>query len=80
MDQLIGRVDLLEIIDGRTAKQSHLDLQVILNSSRRQAEEMAHYKKRRNNPFDEGVLNAKILEDFNKKDNSLTENKIYKNK
>ncbi len=64
VDELIGRVDLLQIIEGQTSKQEHLDLQVILNSSKRPSEEMAHYKNKKNDPFDIGLLNQTIIKDY----------------
>jgi len=76
VDKLIGRVDLLEIIEGQTSKQEHLDLQVILNSSKRPNNEMAHYKNKRNTPFDIGKLNQKILQDY-KESNGASSKKTY---
>jgi glutamate synthase (NADPH/NADH) large chain len=76
VDKLIGRVDLLEIIEGQTSKQEHLDLQVILNSSKRPNNEMAHYKNKRNPPFDIGKLNQKILQDY-KESNGASSKKTY---
>jgi len=64
IDELIGRVDLLEIIQGNTSKQNNLELQVILNSSKRPDDKMAHYKNIRNDPFDHGELNKKILTEY----------------
>lgn len=67
LDELIGRTDLLEIINGSTVKQSHLNLQVILDSAARPKDSAAHYKGVRNTPFDKGVLNSNIVREFNQK-------------
>jgi len=64
LDLLIGRTDLLIILDGETKQQKHLNLQVILDSAKRPNSRQAHYKGLRNPPFDNGELNQKILSDF----------------
>ncbi|WP_444994371.1 glutamate synthase large subunit [Aliikangiella sp. IMCC44359] len=64
LDELIGRTDLLQIISGKTAKQNHLDLQIILDSSKRPENTPPHYQGLRNMPYDKGVLNQKLLEDL----------------
>jgi len=64
LNELIGRTDLLEVIEGRTQKQNHLDLQVILDSAKRPDKGAAHYQQLRNEPFDKGELNQKILTDY----------------
>ncbi len=81
IDELIGRTDLLEVIGGSTEKQSHLNLQVILNSSRRPENSAPHYQGIRNEPFDKGVLNQKILADYkaNKKGADVDFNYSIKN-
>lgn len=67
LNELIGRTDLLSIVDGATSKQNNLDLQVILDSARRPLSGAAHYQGVRNRPFDKGVLNQKILADCQRK-------------
>ncbi|TQV86383.1 glutamate synthase large subunit [Aliikangiella coralliicola] len=69
LDELIGRTDLLEIAEGRTTKQNHLNLQVILDSAKRPENGAAHYQRIRNVPFDKGELNQKIINDFNEQIN-----------
>jgi len=63
LDQLIGRTDLLSLLDGETEQQKHLNLQVILDSAKRPNNQQAHYQNIKNPPFDKGVLNQKILND-----------------
>lgn len=64
LDQLIGRTDLLVLIEGQTNQQKHLNLQVILDSAKRPNSSQAHYQGITNPPFDKGVLNQKILSDY----------------
>lgn len=64
LNLLIGRTDLLEIIPGNNERQKNLQLQVILDSSKRPEAGAAHYEEKRNMPFDQGKLNARILADF----------------
>ncbi|TQV76950.1 glutamate synthase large subunit [Aliikangiella marina] len=64
LNELIGRTDLLTIIEGKTDKQNHLDLRVILDSAKRPNSGPAHYEGKRNLPFDKGLLNQKIVADF----------------
>ena len=61
IDQLIGRTDLLEIIEGSTDKQKNLQLQIVLDSARRPKSGAKHYLGVRNQPFDQGRLNAQIV-------------------
>jgi glutamate synthase (NADPH/NADH) large chain len=61
LDELIGRTDLLAVIEGRTSKQKQLNLQVILDSAKRPAQGAPHYKNIINTPFDKGELNQSIL-------------------
>ena len=69
LDLLIGRTDLLSLVEGNTEQQKHLDLQVILDSAKRPTSSrgsdpsQAHYQNLRNPPFDKGVMNQKILKD-----------------
>ncbi len=63
LDELIGRTDLLELIAGNTRKQNNLDLSRILESAKRPQQGAAHYQGERNDPFDKGLLNLKILKD-----------------
>ncbi|MEM9100825.1 MAG: glutamate synthase large subunit [Pseudomonadota bacterium] len=61
LTDLIGRTDLLEILPGETAKQSHLDLNVILQSAQRQVKTSYFYQETPNNPYDQGELNQHLL-------------------
>ncbi len=61
IDQLIGRTDLLQIVEGKTAQQSKLNLGVILETARRPDSSQAHYQNLPNDPFDEGKLNRIIV-------------------
>ena len=63
LNDLIGRTDLLEIIEGRTSKQNNLNLQVILDSAKRPEKSAPHYMGLRNTPFDKGELNQTVLND-----------------
>ncbi len=64
LDQLIGRTDLLEIVQGETSQQRNLKLEVILASAKRPEFGAKHYQQVRNEPFDPGQLNLKILADY----------------
>ena len=60
LTDLIGRTDLLEIVAGKTAKQSGLDLSKLLYSPQVPAGS-ARYCTQNNAPFDKGRLNAEIM-------------------
>lgn len=62
LTDLIGRTDLLEIIEGTTAKQNRINLQSLLETSEPQPEK-AVFCTETNPPFDEGLLNQRILQD-----------------
>lgn len=62
LTDLIGRTDLLEIIEGTTAKQSKINLQSLLATSVPQAG-TAVFCTEKNPSFDEGLLNQRILRD-----------------
>jgi len=63
LNLLIGRTDLLSLLNGKTKQQKHLDLQIILDSAKRPNSKQAYYQGTRNNPADKGILNQKILRD-----------------
>ena len=63
LDELIGRTDLLELLEGVTGKQKHLDLTPILNAAKRPQNSPAHYMGIINEPFDKGILNQQIVND-----------------
>ena len=60
LTDLIGRTDLLEIIEGKTAKQRGLDLSKLLYSPQVPVGS-ARYCTQTNEPFDKGRLNAEIV-------------------
>jgi glutamate synthase (NADPH/NADH) large chain len=65
LTELIGRVDLLEVIDGVTAKQAKLDLSPIIYSDDLIRSKPQFCRVERNQPFDQGFkaeqMVAKIL-------------------
>ncbi len=78
LDNLIGRTDLLQLLNGTTSKHENLDLSKILNAAKRPKTGAAHYKGMRNNPFDKGVLNQRILDDFKVCNKHTTLTQSYK--
>lgn len=60
LTDLIGRTDLLEIIEGTTAKQSKINLQSLLETSEPHVG-AAVFCTENNPPFDEGLLNQRIV-------------------
>ncbi|MAD17000.1 MAG: glutamate synthase large subunit [Alteromonadaceae bacterium] len=63
LDDLIGRTELLEILPGVTAKQSHLDLSPILAKPKAGSHTKLFCSEIANNPLDKGDLNVQILND-----------------
>ena len=61
LEDLIGRTDLLAILEGDTAKQQHLDLQPILHQPYGY-DEKPRYCSRLNPPYDPATLNQQIVE------------------
>jgi glutamate synthase (NADPH/NADH) large chain len=61
LTDLIGRTDLLEIIEGKTAKQRGLDLSRLLYAPK-VPEGSARFCTQNNAPFDKGLLNKAIVE------------------
>ncbi|MGB1236774.1 MAG: glutamate synthase large subunit [Pseudomonadales bacterium] len=60
LEDLVGRVDLLDVIEGKTNRQKNLDLSAILSDGG-VAPDMAHTcQVERNDPYDPGALNAKM--------------------
>jgi len=62
LTDLIGRTDLLEVLDGFTSKQLKLDLSGILEAPQPLVEN-GLFCQQNNPPFDRGVLNLRIVED-----------------
>ncbi|GAA5215980.1 glutamate synthase large subunit [Corallincola platygyrae] len=60
LTDLIGRTDLLEIVDGFTAKQSRLTLEPLLETFEPK-DGLAPYHQELNAPHDKGELNARLL-------------------
>lgn len=56
LDDLIGRVELLECIEGNTAKQKKLDLSPVLHTDDLLASKPQRCEQPRNEPFDKGEL------------------------
>ena len=61
MEALVGRVDLLQELDGDTAKQQRLDLSPILHSEDNGRAQTCQAE--RNEPFDKGELAEQMVED-----------------
>ena len=56
MEELVGRTDLLEMLEGTTGKQRNLDLMPILANDHIPADKPHTVKVARNKPYDEGLL------------------------
>jgi glutamate synthase (NADPH/NADH) large chain len=64
LTDLIGRVDLLEILDGHTDKQRRLDLKAILSDGGVSADKPQFCLEPRNTPFDKGELAEQMVADM----------------
>ncbi|MFA5631853.1 MAG: glutamate synthase large subunit [Porticoccaceae bacterium] len=64
LEELIGRVDLLEILPGSTAKQHKLDLRPIVHSDELLADKPQFCTRSRNEPFDKGLLAERMVADM----------------
>ncbi len=62
LDELIGRVDLVELQPGRTARQARLDLSPIVSDAGISPSEPQFCTELRNEPFDKGELAEAMLE------------------
>ncbi len=62
--ELIGRTDLLERIEGDTDKQRRLDLSRLLRNDHIPADKPNYCQVARNEPFDKGTLNRKIVDEI----------------
>ena len=62
LEELIGRTDLLEVLEGQTAKQHHLDLTPLLGSDHVPADKPQFCGVERNPPFDKGLLAEKMVD------------------
>ncbi|HNG61431.1 MAG TPA: glutamate synthase large subunit, partial [Cellvibrionaceae bacterium] len=63
LKELIGRVDLLEVIEGQTPRQSKLDMSPILYSDDLIKSKPQYCQVARNEPFDQGLLAERIVAD-----------------
>jgi glutamate synthase (NADPH/NADH) large chain len=64
LEELIGRVDLLEILPGDTSKQQKLDLKPIVHVDDFLADKPQFCVQARNKPFDKGELAEKMVADI----------------
>ncbi|MGJ8679036.1 glutamate synthase large subunit [Paraglaciecola sp.] len=71
LDDLIGRTDLLKVLDGVTAKQNKLDLSPILAKPEEGDHTKLFCSQENNEPADKGDLNQQLLTDLQ----SAVENK-----
>lgn len=62
LEQIIGRVDLLEAIEGTSARQHKLDLSPILHTDELLDSKPQFCEVTRNEPFDKGLLAERIVE------------------
>ena len=63
LEELIGRTDLLEILEGSTNKQQRLDLSPILSDGGVGADKPRYCVEPRNEPFDKGELAEQMVAD-----------------
>lgn len=64
MEELIGRTDLLEMLDGATAKQQKLDLSPILSDGDVDPAQPQFCQVDSNDPFDKGSLAERMVADI----------------
>lgn len=64
INELIGRTDLLEIIEGVSSKQASLDLRPILKNDFVATDKTQYCTETKNTPFDQGVLAEKMVADM----------------
>jgi len=63
LTDIIGRTELLEELDGNTAKQQSLDLSALLSNAGVAADKAQFCKEPFNEPFDKGELAEKMVKD-----------------
>ena len=63
LEDLIGRTDLLEVLEGHTAKQRGLDLSPILGNDAIPADKPHFCTNETNNPFDQAELAEQMVKD-----------------
>jgi len=64
MEALVGRTDLLEVLEGNTDKQRHLDLTPLLFSHPAAEGKAQTCQVTRNEPFDKGLLAEQMISDM----------------
>ena len=62
MEELVGRTDLLEMIEGNTSKQRNLDLSPLLVNDHIPTDKPHTVQVERNTPFDQGVLAEEMVQ------------------
>lgn len=63
LEELVGRIDLLELIEGHTSKQKNLDLSPILSDGGVSEDKPHTCQVKRNAPFDRGELAERMVAD-----------------
>ncbi|MBT7308450.1 MAG: glutamate synthase large subunit, partial [Gammaproteobacteria bacterium] len=65
VDELVGRTELLDLIEGKSSKQQHLDLSPLLNreAAERLADKPQTCTQPKNTPFDKGELAEQMVSD-----------------
>ncbi len=61
MQELVGRTDLLDVLEGVSSKQRHLDLSPLLSNDQIPADKPHTVEVDRNAPFDEGLLAERMV-------------------
>ncbi|WP_306548542.1 glutamate synthase large subunit [Desulfobulbus sp.] len=64
LEELVGRVDLLEPVAGVTPRQQRLDLRPLLHTDSLLAQKPRHCTVSRNQPFDKGPLAEQMVRDI----------------
>ena len=64
LDELIGRVELLELLPGNTARQRKLDLSPIIHTDALLESKPQYCQNEKNPPWDKGLLAEKMVEDL----------------
>ena len=61
IEELVGRTDLLAVLEGDTGKQRHLDLSPLLYNDQIPAGKPHTVQVPRNKPYDEGLLAERMV-------------------
>ncbi len=64
LEELVGRTDLLEVIEGKTSKQQKLDLSDLLGNDQIPADKPHTVQVDRNTPYDLGELAERMVSDM----------------